>query len=72
MNEIETEELTGAINNIAAALRLLGNADACTPMGALEAYGAVVLEASQTIYSGLHEVAEAIQQSAITDRETKP
>jgi len=36
--------LVGSIHAVARALRLLGNADAATPMGAIEALGAVVEE----------------------------
>ena len=36
--------LVGSIHAVARALRLLGNADAATSMGAFEAFGAVVQE----------------------------
>jgi hypothetical protein len=49
--------LVGSIHAVARALRLLDNADAGTPMGAVEALGAVVQE-------GFRDIARAIN----TDR----
>ena len=40
----ETDCLVGAIHGVAYALKLLGNADATTSMGAIEALGAIVQE----------------------------
>ena len=45
--------LVGSIYAVARALRLLGNANAATPMGAIEALGAVVQE-------GFGDIARAI------------
>ncbi len=56
--------LTHAVADVAHALRLLGNADASTPMGALEAHGAAMIEASENIASGLHDIADAIREAA--------
>ncbi len=55
--------ITDAVSDVGRALRLLGNADASTPMGALEAHGAVMLEASEKIASGLHDIADAIRET---------
>ena len=38
----ESDCLVGAIHGVAYALKLLGNADAATSMGAIEAFGLVV------------------------------
>jgi hypothetical protein len=54
--------ITDAVSDVGRALQLLGNADASTPMGALEAHGAVMLEASENIASGLHAIADAISE----------
>jgi len=54
--------ITDAVSDVGRALQLLGNADASTPMGALEAHGAAVLRASENIASGLHAIAEAISE----------
>lgn len=51
------------LDDIARALRLLGNADAATPMGGLEAHGAAILEAADKVAGGLHDVAEAIRET---------
>lgn len=53
--------LVDVVSDVARALVLLGNADASTPMGALEAHGKAILEASENIAGGLHDVAEAIR-----------
>lgn len=54
--------LTDAVSDVGRALRLLGNGDASTPMGALEAHGKAMLEASENIASGLHDIADAIRE----------
>ena len=54
--------IADAVFDVARALRLLGNADASTPMGALEAHGAMVLEASENIAGGLDNIADAIRE----------
>lgn len=54
--------LTHAVADVAHALRLLGTADAATPMGALEAHGAAMIKASENIASGLHDIADAIRE----------
>lgn len=59
----EPANVVDALDHIARALRLLGNADAATPMGALEAHGKAVLEASEKIATGLHDVAAAIREA---------
>ena len=43
-------------------LKYLGNTDAATPMGAIEAHGAAMLEAAEKIAGGLHAIAEAINE----------
>ena len=45
--------LVGAIDHVANAIKLLGNADAYTQMGAIEAFGVVVKE-------GLSELSSAV------------
>ncbi len=54
--------ITDAVSDVGRALRLLGNADASTPMGALEAHGKAMLEASENIASGLRGIADAISE----------
>lgn len=53
--------LVDVLSDVARALVLLGNADASTSMGAIEAHGKAILEASENIAGGLHDVAEAIR-----------
>lgn len=54
------DALDDGLGRIARALRLLGNADASTPLGALEAHGQCILTASETIAGAIRELAEAI------------
>jgi len=56
---------------IAGALRLLGNADAATPLGALEAHGLAVKEAGERIGNGLESIAEALADLAAAIREQR-
>jgi len=46
-----------AIASIAYALRALGNADAATPMGAIEALGAAIIKSADRIASAIDEPA---------------
>ncbi len=65
------------LDGIARALRLLGNADAATPMGALEALGKVHEEASVRLAGAVEEAARDIAEGlgaiaeAITAAHTK-
>lgn len=61
-----TKEIDTGLHAIARALHLLGNADASTPMGGLEAHGAAILEAANRIAVALESVADAIE--LIADR----
>jgi len=58
----EERNTVDALDSLAHALKWLGNADASTPMGALEAHGAAMLEAAEKIQAGLSDVAEAIRE----------
>ena len=56
-DEITTAE---ALLAVARAIDRLGNADAATPMGGLEALGAVMKEGSELIAAALNDIARAI------------
>ncbi len=68
MIEGKAETIIEAVELIAQAVhsaaRELGNGGAATPMGALEAHGAVIKEAGEDIASALRSVADAIVQVA--------
>tara|TARA_R110000868_G_scaffold41986_1_gene142508 strand:+ start:426 stop:671 length:246 start_codon:yes stop_codon:yes gene_type:complete len=49
-------KLSYAAESIASAIRALGNADAATPMGAIEAYGSVMKD-------GMGAIADAIRET---------
>lgn len=51
--------LAEAVSANARAIRLLGNADAATPMGGLEALGKVVVDASERLAGAISELAAA-------------
>lgn len=56
--------LVDVLSDVARALVLLGNADASTSMGAIEAHGKAILEASENIAGGLHDIADAIRETS--------
>lgn len=66
---METEAEPGAFNlaeaaqAIATHLKYLGNADAATPYGAIEALGMVIKEGAERISTSLDGLAEAIRES---------
>jgi len=68
-----SETMEEAIDNIAHAIRYglmaLGNADASTPMGALEAHGKCIQDAAERIAESIDELAEAIRDVRVKDAE---
>lgn len=52
-----------ALVSIARALTKLGNADASTPFGAIEALGKAILDSNERIANALGDVADAIRES---------
>lgn len=58
----EENELAEALQAIARSIHRLGNADALTPMGGLEALGKVLSESMDGLASAIREVAEAIRE----------
>lgn len=60
---LDEDDLTTAVFAIARALRDLGNGDACTPMGGLEALGVALVDACGRIADALNNVAEAIRDT---------
>ena len=61
---IEETELQEGLYAIARSIKLLGNADAATPMGGLEALGKVILESNEAIACAISELAEAVNNVA--------
>lgn len=58
------EALVDAINGVAHSLKYLGNGDAWTSMGGMEAHGKIVSEALQEISSAISEHSQAIESLA--------
>ena len=58
---------------VALAIQRLGNADAITPMGGLEALGKVVMEGDELIASAISELADAVRNvaEALTSDQTE-
>lgn len=54
------DALACAVTDVAHAIQRLGNADASTPMGAIEALGATLIEGAAAISAGLGSAGEAI------------
>lgn len=61
---MSNKDTADALASIADALHKLGIADAHTPMGALEAHGIVIRESAEQIANSLHDVADAIRDTA--------
>ena len=59
-----SEDMIEAIDGLAHAIHLglsnLGNGNAATPMGALEAHGQAMLEAAENIASAIRELSISI------------
>lgn len=62
----EPANVVDTLDALAHAIHLLGNADASSPMGALEAHGKAVLDSAEMVSSGLHDIADAIRESSET------
>ena len=58
MTKSYDEEMVESVNTVAVQLKYLGNGDASTTMGAIEAYG---LHMGDIISSGMSEQTEAIE-----------
>lgn len=56
-------------NAIVKAANLLGNGNASTPMGAIEAHGLVNKEGYDKVATGLHDIADALRDMVELIRE---
>ena len=56
--------IVDAVAMVARALHELGNADAATPMGAIEAHGKAVKESGEEVASGLRAVSISLDEIA--------
>jgi hypothetical protein len=64
MDEEQWERLVSAIEGLRTWMKYLGNGDASTTFGAIEAHGMAIKEAAEEIASGLRDVAGAIRESS--------
>lgn len=60
--ESTANSLVAIAEAIIRAANLLGNNDAATPMGALEAHGKCILDASDRIAGAISDLADAIRE----------
>ncbi len=58
----EEDSLAEAIQSVARSIRDLGNGDAATHMGGLEALGKVLSESIEILASAMNDIAEAIRE----------
>ena len=56
------DALSQIATNIFIAGKWLGNGDAATDMGALEAHGKAILDASETIAGAINNLADAVRE----------
>lgn len=59
----DNQTIVDAVLSIGRAIDRLGNADAATPMGAIEALGKAIHDGSERIAQSLDGLAEAIRES---------
>ena len=64
---LEPANLVDAITQVGTALKYaakwLGNGDAASPMGAIEAHGKAIIDAGENIAAAIRELAEAIRDT---------
>jgi outer membrane murein-binding lipoprotein Lpp len=64
----DVKELASSIDllsqRVAGALKALGNGDAATPMGAIEAHGKCILDGADNIASAIRDLASAVRELA--------
>ena len=63
VDDLDVQRIEDSLLAIARALNRLGNADASTPMGGLEALGAVMKDGMSEIAASIECLAEAIDNS---------
>lgn len=71
LNEDANENITDALNRLARSITLLGNADAATPMGGMEALGKAMEDSAATVATGLESVAASIDRLAAAVRASR-
>lgn len=60
----DENEIAEALQSVARAIKYLGNGDAMTPMGGLEALGKVMSESIDGLAEAMREVAAAIREQS--------
>jgi|ERR1035437_9874478 uncharacterized protein Yka (UPF0111/DUF47 family) len=60
----EGRNIVDAMFAVSYQLKNLGNADAATPMGAIEALGKVIMESNSSIADAINNLADAVREKA--------
>src|ERR1035437_1406146 len=63
-NDDEGRNIVDAMFAVSYQLKNLGNADASTPMGAIEALGKVIMESNSSIADAINNLADAVREKA--------
>jgi hypothetical protein len=66
----DAANIVDAVYSLSRALKYLGNGDAATTMGGLEAHGVAMKEAAESIERGLESIATAIT-ALVVELETR-
>ncbi|HEY5387622.1 MAG TPA: hypothetical protein VIL79_06935 [Thermoleophilia bacterium] len=68
-SNFEIANVVDALASVAEAMvfaaKHLGNGDASTQWGALEAHGKAMLDAAETVSDGLHDLADAVRETRV-------
>ncbi len=68
LSEREEEKLEDFAISLITAIRSLGNGNACTELGGMEALGVEIKNGCEEIASGLNAIATAINESRTTPK----
>ena len=63
-NDDEGRNIVDAMFAVSYQLKNLGNADASTPMGAIEALGKCIMESNSSIADAINNLADAVREKA--------
>ena len=63
--EDEEISLVEAVVQVGRALERLGNSDANTPMGGLEAHGKAILDSAELIAGAINNLAESVREMRV-------
>ena len=65
----DPDPVADAINNLATQIKYLGNGDASTSMGGMEALGLEIKNAGSAVAAAIHDLAAAQREVAFSNNE---